>query len=325
MKSKYKLVSCELDAQWDQFVARSPHGSAFSMSQFIATIDVKVHSFYCCKGNEKIAAILLIVSDDGCSVIGHHDVIYDGIIHRNTRHLNKAQTHSEMFSAQEFISQFLADNYQQVHLKLHPNIVDIRAFQWVNYHNDGKKYSTNIRYTSVLEISEFENPDLPFDDSQCYLNSSVSRRQEIRYGLKKGVSVYESKQYDLFAQFYALTMSRQEIDISQQQINKLAHMIEVLHSSGLLLLVEAKDQSGRIGSFASYLILNDTAYYFYGANDPQMRDSHTGTAVLWQSIPLLVERGARLLDLEGINSPKRGWFKLSFGGEIISYFHLHLG
>ena len=41
-----------------------------------------------------------------------------------------------------------------------------------------------------------------------------------------------------------------------------------------------------------------------------------------QSFYHLNEIGIKTVDLEGVNSPNRGWFKLSFGGNIIPYYEL---
>ena len=67
---------------------------------------------------------------------------------------------------------------------------------------------------------------------------------------------------------------------------------------------------------------NKRAYYIFGANDPAKRNGHTGTNVLWEAFYDLSKMGINEVDLEGINSPKRGWFKLSFGGNIRPYYEI---
>ena len=64
------------------------------------------------------------------------------------------------------------------------------------------------------------------------------------------------------------------------------------------------------------------AYYLFGVNKPELRDYHTGTAVLWDAFYELNKDGINEVDLEGVNSPKRGWFKVSFGGELKPYYEL---
>ncbi|WP_223192039.1 GNAT family N-acetyltransferase [Pseudoalteromonas piscicida] len=242
MKNKFTLERCELDHHWDSFIATSPHGSPFIHSQFIALLGVKYHAYYCCKGKEKIAAVLLIVDESETQVIGHHDVIHDGIAHRNISHLNRAQGHSELFAAQEYIAEYLAEHYTHVNLKLHPKIKDIRAFLWVNYHNDGPMFAAVPRYTSILELDEFSTTEVELEQSNNYSNSSVSRRQEIRYGIKKGVTLQPSQDFDLFAQYYGLTMARQGIEVDGKQLSSLALRIKSLAEQGLLCMYQAQTQ-----------------------------------------------------------------------------------
>ena len=67
------------------------------------------------------------------------------------------------------------------------------------------------------------------------------------------------------------------------------------------------------------------AYYLFGASNPGMRNEHTGSAVLWDSFFALSRDAIKEVDMEGVNSPHRGWFKLSFGGDIRPYYHVYKG
>jgi lipid II:glycine glycyltransferase (peptidoglycan interpeptide bridge formation enzyme) len=66
------------------------------------------------------------------------------------------------------------------------------------------------------------------------------------------------------------------------------------------------------------------AYYLFGASDPALRDSHCGSAVLWDAFCFLASSGVAEVDLEGVNSPRRGWFKLSYGAALVTYYELVL-
>jgi lipid II:glycine glycyltransferase (peptidoglycan interpeptide bridge formation enzyme) len=77
-----------------------------------------------------------------------------------------------------------------------------------------------------------------------------------------------------------------------------------------------------IGSVAVYAFDDRRAYYLFGASDPELRDSPTGTAVLWDAFGALAAAGISQIDLEGVNSPRRGWFKMSFGGELRHYYQI---
>ena len=64
------------------------------------------------------------------------------------------------------------------------------------------------------------------------------------------------------------------------------------------------------------------AYYLFGANKPMKDENYIGTVILWEAFKSLRELDVKEIDLEGINSPERGWFKLSFGGNIDPYYLL---
>jgi lipid II:glycine glycyltransferase (peptidoglycan interpeptide bridge formation enzyme) len=87
----------------------------------------------------------------------------------------------------------------------------------------------------------------------------------------------------------------------------------------------SRTREGSLGSIAVYTFDNKRAYYLFGANDPALRKTPVGTAVLWDAFHALAGKGITQLDLEGVNSPRRGWFKLSFGGDLRPYYQVYKG
>ena len=68
---------------------------------------------------------------------------------------------------------------------------------------------------------------------------------------------------------------------------------------------------------------NKRAYYLYGAGNPENTNSIRGTRNFWDSFQFLsTQFNVQEIDFEGINSPERGRYKLSFGGEIRSYYRI---
>ena len=86
----------------------------------------------------------------------------------------------------------------------------------------------------------------------------------------------------------------------------------------------SRARDGTPGSIAVYAFDQRRAYYLFGASDPAMRDSPAGTAVLWDAFTALSKEGISQVDLEGVNSPRRGWFKLSFGGDLRPYYQISM-
>ena len=62
------------------------------------------------------------------------------------------------------------------------------------------------------------------------------------------------------------------------------------------------------------------AYYLFGANSPDLRATGGSTRLILDSILNARSRGLEEIDFVGVNSPKRGDFKLSFNPTL----RLHL-
>lgn len=73
--------------------------------------------------------------------------------------------------------------------------------------------------------------------------------------------------------------------------------------------------------FSTY---NNVACYLYGAGDVNNQDRLSGTFCLWKSIENCLKKKIQYIDLEGVNSPKRGSFKITFGRFLKTYYNLKL-
>jgi hypothetical protein len=316
---KYNIKKAQLGDKWDNFVMSSPNGTAFMFTRYLNSLNLNIQPYFCYKKAELMGAILCILSDDGSSVIGNDNVIYDGLIYRNLDYLNNAQKLSEEFKVQKSAAEFLLEKYSKVSLTLHPSIQDIRSFLWCNFNNNGKKYIPMIKYTSYIPTSDFYKASKN-EDIYVYNNASVVRRQEIRYGIKKQVATKQTEDIEKFINFYYKTMLRQGNSVNNKHLNNMRRVLESLIINKSCLMIESSNNQQKVGSMAVFLMDNKRAYYLFGASDPEMRNQHTGTSVLWDSFNILSKIGCKEVDLEGVNSPLRGWFKLSFGGNILPYY-----
>ncbi len=319
----YRVEECNIEL-WDSIVEKSPNGTVFATNAFTNSLNRKFGKYFIYNNNELRGAILVAESDNGNAACSDDFVIYDGVMFLNpTNKQNRSQIISEQYKISEFVAQWLMDRYDEVSIQLHTSITDIRPFLWINYGNDLPKFCADIRYTSYLDISDFDEKS-NLEQIDTYTNASIARRQEIRYARKKNVTVVESSDVMRFCDFYTKTMQRQSKDVENLTINKMSSLINSLLSNGNGVLFEARTASGEIGSMAFFAFDTKRAYYVFGANDPEFRNEHTGTAVLWESFYVLANKhNIKEIDLEGINSPQRGWFKLSFGGNVKPYYQIN--
>ena len=98
-------------------------------------------------------------------------------------------------------------------------------------------------------------------------------------------------------------------------------IINSLLSSKKGRFIRVSDNTGEIIYIVFYAWDTKRSYYLYGAGNPEKSEPWQGTFAHWKAFEYLAkEESIKIVDLEGVNSPNRGWFKLGFGGELRTYF-----
>lgn len=320
--SKYRLVRAEPDAHWNALVDASPQGTIFSSSAFLLGTGRRLGLWYCLKGQERVGGFALIESDDGENAILAPHVIHCGPIYAPPPpKQNRSQILSEEFRILSASLRDLTGTYAHLAFASSPDVEDLRPVLWHNYGTAGPKFDMALRYTSRLDLSAHDHP---VETHPVYLACNKSRRQEIRYGLAAGVLVEEGGAMQTFLDYYRLTFERQGMAVDEAELCFLSNLLVQLSAAGLLRVFMARTSDGTVGSVAIFGIDRKRAYYLYGANNPDLRDSQCGTMLLFEAFRRLGVDGLAQVDLEGINSPKRGYFKLSFGGSLTPYFQVRM-
>ena len=320
----YRLEECQLDTTWDAFVEASPTGTLFSLASYMRAVRVPVRAFWCLRKRERRAAVVVSESADGRSAVLHDFIIHNGLLFAPPApQQNRSQSISERFDIASEAATALAGRYTRVELALAPQLCDIRPFLWHNWGTGKAMYQADVRYTAYVDLAGFAEAGA-LEDIPLFADLSYSRRQEVRKARKEGVQTAEEADADGLAAFYALTLRRQNIEPQPQRLEDLRLLAASLLQAGLASLFVSRMPGGEPASMALFGRDAKRAYYLFGAGDPALRDTPCGTAVLWDAFAALARSGCREVDMEGVNSPKRGWFKLSFGAQILPYYQLVL-
>ncbi|MDC3073078.1 GNAT family N-acetyltransferase, partial [Prochlorococcus sp. AH-716-O10] len=304
-------------------INKSPDQSIFVSKIYLENINSNLGLYKCYKGQEIRAIVALCEDEDRKNIIKNNFVIYSGICFGPpTYNQNYSQQISERLEITNFIINQLKTHYESLEFQLPPNFNDIRSFQWHNYGQNTKyKFLINVRYTTLLDIQNFKNLD--YANLEKYLkNFSSSRRQDIRWLIKNKIETKISEDINLFISFYKLTLEKSDIQISADYQKTLYNLILALIKSNKAKMYLSLSKNLEPASIAIIGFDKIRAYYLFGANNSGTLGERTGTAVLWHAINELADSGIKEIDLEGVNSPQRGWFKLSFGGILTPYFNV---
>jgi hypothetical protein len=328
---KYAIQTTEPGPEWDALVQRSVGGTVFSLSGYLQATGARFELFRALAGSEVKAGCAVLVSPDGRAVVANDFVIHSGIFFEPPRaNQKRAVILTERFHATEAFVAFLTERFPGgVHLGLSPQIQDIRPFLWHNYGDadPSRRFSDSLRYTTYLDISSLEPWDLD-REQQCpaFLESVYTRRQAIRHARRDQIRAEETTDLDAFISLYAATFARQGIAQSElaPRVQGTRAFVAALLQAKLARIFVVRNRQGKLASGAVFVADAKRAYYLFGGMDVDQQETYTGTSILWDAFHYMRQDGVREIDLEGVNSPTRGWFKLSFGGELVPYHEVRL-
>lgn len=299
---------------WDTFVSTSPQRSIFVYSKFLDSFNLK-YDFVTCYDKDKIVAgVPVIYNPDGSPVQTPLPYTqYQGLLFADfSQNELHSQTSREFSTSQYFIEE-LSKHFKELCLCNSWRLRDIRPFQWHHYHETEKGLcKLGLRYTGILPLDQYAS----FDEYLCKIRKV--KRQEFKkssqvLNFKKGTDV------DILDNLHGKTMERQGIErqATESQLVKSIASNAINNNMGEIYYALL---NGEPVSSVLFLYDDRTAYYLFGANDPDHRKSFSGTYLLLNMIKQMFDREIEEVDFLGVNSPNRGDFKLSLNAELKPYY-----
>ncbi len=316
---KYKKNEVEL---WDKLVTHSKESTLFASSFYISACSQKIDRYFVYKGNQLKAGIYFPVIEK--SIILSDLLIYSGILFNDIDNQKNVKKNSEKFLITEFIIEFITQNYSQINICLY-NIKDLRPFLWKNYHsNKDKKFLINIQYTSILNIDELFLRKKDYEND-LFINMDSVRQSDIKKGIANIKNLefnYEGK-INLFMNSYNKMMKDNGVLIPKTESEKIKKLIVNLISECNGNLFELRDKSdNKILYFCFFAYFKNEAYYLYGSGEKNNMTRYSATYCLWECFKFMSTKGISRVNLEGVNSPMRGQYKMSLGGKLKKYYNI---
>jgi hypothetical protein len=309
---------------WRNLVDASPQGTLFSEQFFLDATGCNYALFAVKQGQEIKAGIALVLSGDSLRCELDDLVIYGGILfHLDPARQTVKRRHDE-FQISEFVIGQLARRFDCVEFQVPPKFSDMRPFLWHRYHDEGGgKCAVGLRYTSYVDVSSLREFSGTEEESPCFNRMETVRRYSVREARKKGGSVVRSDTGDVLVGYYQALMESQNDPQSASKLANIRSVIDALLREGRGAVYHAVNAEGTALYAVCYGWDSKRAYYLFGGGHPQVSEPWQGTLVHWEAFKDLAQtRGVGEVDLEGVNSPQRGWFKLGFGGSLEPYYHV---
>ena len=317
---QYKIKKNFDKDKWDLLLDQSDQNNIFNKTFFLDSILDSYELYFMYKGEEIVAGFSILLDSDKKKIISNDYIVHSGIFFLHQRKSSRASYLIEKYNITNSFVNYLTSNYSSIDLTLSPNIEDMRPFLWHNY-NSGDKFIIDLRYTTFLNLENFDI-EQPFSKNNTK-NLNTLRNRNLKEAQKKNISFNFSKNPEKLVNFHINNLSTQgkKLNDETKDRKEISNIIKNLEKKDSLLMQETYEDND-LKYIVCFGLNKSTSYFLFGAPSDQNIGNYIGTASLWNLFKICKTKNIKNCDLEGINSPQRGWFKLSFGGEIKNYYNI---
>jgi len=321
--SKFHIVEVKDDVTWDAFVEASPQGTVFALSRYLELAVDYYRRYWIYKGSQVKGGMSLMLNANCTACVMDDLVIHNGLMFVEDSAVKQVKARLERFEITEFAIKWLLSEFTSVELALAPQFEDIRPFLWHNYHslNPDDKFAVDHRYTSYLDISSLCG-GVEEQESVLFKGLETLRQRNIREARKDGAAFELNPNSTLLVDGYRTLMIDQKAPVDDGKLSRMARLIDGLIQEKMAVLCVTSNGLGEAIYTTVFCWDTKRAYYLFGAPSSETSERYQGTIALWDSFLWLVKQGIDEVDLEGINSPQRGRFKLGFGGGLRPYLQI---
>ena len=301
------------DVAWDKFQQSSPQRSAFSSSAFLSALPVERRFLFVNVGSEVVGGIPLLVKSESLTIPPFS--VLAGIHFSDMSKSKPTKRIETQFRVGEAIAEHVFEVFPNGSFSNCPSVVDFRPFDWFNHGQVESKggFTTTLRYTSRVRI----------EGKSCSSKFSQLRRRDLKLAARSGVVFDCCENVDALDSLHRLTFERQGLVRPDVETKALKSICLTATETGFGKQFSSQID-GKIVSSTLWIMDDRIAYYLFGANHPEYRNTGAATLCMWQSmLSILRERGIQIFDFVGVNSPQRGAFKLGFGGEVVPYVNVN--
>jgi len=318
--SKLSIKICESDKEWNDFIYKSENKNFLNLSTIINSSKDLCKKYFIYKANEIVASFHLYSEND--KIISGNQ-LYIPINYRLNKKSNKSSEYYKKFLITEKYIDFIYKNFKKGEIMFDYFTEDLRAFLWFNFNLSKEIFKVvDIKYTSVINLSNL-NKNINFDnleDSEFYKSLSRSIKQQYKNSKKEDLELKESNDFKGAKLIINKTFERQN-KTNQINLDVYEKNFQSFKKNNQLKLFYCLNKS-KIISFTLFGVVNDTAKYLHGGRLLDDNKDNSLTFNLLSSIINLKKNDINFLDLEGVNSPNRGFWKIGFGGDIKPYYKI---
>lgn len=322
MEEKLKYEICKSNLKWDDFILKSENKNIYSISTFLNDTEFKSEKVFIKKNDEVLSSFNIYIKN---KKICEGDRIYSPINFKFFEKKNISSIYYKKHNIIKLFVSYITKKFTEGLFAFDCSTQDLRPFFWYNFNAQKEIFSIKeVRYTSILNI-DYNFKKLDIDElinSKMFEKFSRSIKQQIKSSKNYDFEIKESVNLDTAFSILKKTFKNQnkKIDFDVTKYKKIYK--KLIDEKKLKMYVVERSQ--KIISFCIFGIIKDYAVYLNGGRDGNLNEDYSLTYCLAMSAVKLSILGIKKIDLEGLNSPKRAFWKQGFGGTLTPYYKLSM-
>ncbi len=287
----------------------SPHASSFTHPLVLSKLAHKVDWWMAKKGHRPLCLWPISINEDRSMILPDLTYYVGPMWSKASANMPVHRWLSRSSEVYEgFISQFLV-NYGTIQACLPKGLLDVRIFDWWNYHQPEKpKFIIRPRYTAcIYDLDNKSKEEIVSDYRQL-------RRRELRKIEKFGVPprAHQCAADDLI-KLYADVMGLLEGEIGTQKTKLIHQLINLVHDGFGEVIAFEDTVPGQIAAACLILFDQYQANMILNLVATDWKNTGLPALMITESIFSAKSHGLNCFDFNGANSPLRGDDKHSYG------------
>ncbi|OUU22481.1 MAG: hypothetical protein CBB97_15015 [Candidatus Endolissoclinum sp. TMED37] len=308
IKGKEKVLN------WVSQSRKSIDWDPFSDFEFLKMVSKNIKLYDLTKKSKIIARFAIAYKSNGSIDILDYTPYSTIILSSDFNNASIAKRDKFKFECSKALAEYLSLSNKFISIAINPLHKDMRPFLWFNY---GKENCFHFDITPSYTARYFLDN---VNDEIIYQKLRADRKADLRRSHLLKLQINEHNAYKDIELIYKKTFSRHDINLSDNQIQRMINIINYSYDSCEGILYKALTDDGSTQAFSFFLKTEKSAFYLIGGSTDIGRKLGALTFLVYNFLLNCNSNKIKFLDFVGANSPNRSDFKQSFGATIIPYY-----
>jgi len=315
-ESSIDLSQTEDRSKWDMLLTKSPQFNVFMTSNYLFSLETEFSLYLVSQGDSYIGGFIdflefdFLIGENASSFCTYQSFFF-------CHELSMSSANNLELEVMYAVTSLLLDLNVNFNFSVHHSIQDSRAFDWLNFDRGKTVVALSNKYTGIIDLRAVNSSNL------LDLFKPSRRSELLKSSAKITLSHGNNSDIATFMKLYENMFTEKGIPVSIPKLRVVRRIVETSQSSetGVLTLATDVESNEIVGAT---FIQSDamTSYYQFACANQRGKVLNSPTLLMASAIEESLKRGAQWFDVVGMNSPKRGFFKSTFGAIPRRYFEV---